>query len=149
MTEKPLTATAKMSASSSSRFSSHSLRLGSPSPNKNARRTQRVTQGYQRVSDTSTRLCSRRSPSSGSPWGPGSSVRHASRSVEVDFPARRQKSTSQSIEPPAIYGNALQFGSFFTLYSEESKAQCVSFQPRPAGLRLMSPRNGFDVGRNQ
>jgi hypothetical protein len=39
----------------------------------------------------------------------------------------RQKSTSQSIEPPAIDGKALQCGSFLTLYSEESKAQCLSF----------------------
>jgi hypothetical protein len=33
---------------------------------------------------------------------------------------------SQSIEPPAIDGKALQCGSFLTLYSEESKAQCLS-----------------------
>jgi hypothetical protein len=62
-----------------------------------------------------------------------STVRHASRSVEIVFPARRQKSTSQSIEPPAIDGKALQCGSFLTLYSGESKAQCMSFQPRVEG----------------
>jgi hypothetical protein len=59
-------------------------------------------------------------------WVPSGTVRHASRTVEIDFLARRQKSTSQSIEPPAIDGKALQCGSFLTLYSEESKAQCLS-----------------------
>jgi RHS repeat-associated protein len=69
-----------------------------------------------------------------------STVRRTSRSVEIVFPARRQKSTSQSIEPPAIDGKALQCGSFLTLYSDESKAQCpfnpkeqcLSFQPEGA-----------------
>jgi YD repeat-containing protein len=42
------------------------------------------------------------------------------------FPARRQKSTSQSIEPPAIDGKALQCESFLTLYSDQSKAQCLT-----------------------
>jgi hypothetical protein len=53
-------------------------------------------------------------------------VRRTSKSVEIVFPARRQKSTLQSIEPHTIDGKALQCGSFLTLYSEELKAQCMS-----------------------
>jgi hypothetical protein len=68
--------------------------------------------------------------------GHTSTVRRTSRPVEIVFPARRPKSTSQSIEPPAIDGKALQCGSFLTLSSEESKAQCLStrMKARPTEL---------------
>jgi hypothetical protein len=75
--------------------------------------------------------------------GHTSTVRHPSRSIEIVFPARRQKLTSQSIEPPAIDGKALQCGSFLTLYSEESKAQCLStlvvFETAAFVVHLNSP----------
>ena len=57
-TENPPTEIAKISASSRSRLSIHTLRSLAPSPSKNARRTQRVMQWYQRETDGSTR-CAR------------------------------------------------------------------------------------------
>ena len=55
-----------------------------------------------------------------------STVRHASRPVEIVFPARRQKSTLQSIEPHAIDGKAWQCEFFFPSYAEESAARVLS-----------------------
>jgi hypothetical protein len=68
-------------------------------------------------------------------------VRRASRSVEIVFPARRQKSTLQSIEPPAIDGKALEGESFFPSHLEESAARCVSCLP------VLSALSARRVGR--
>jgi hypothetical protein len=54
ITGKPLTANAEISASTWSPFSSRTLRLWSPSPSKNALRTQRVMLWYQPARDKST-----------------------------------------------------------------------------------------------
>jgi len=65
-TENPATETEKISASSRSRLSIHAFRSLKPSPSKKARRTQRVTQWYQRVTAGSTR-CTRAIVIAGSP----------------------------------------------------------------------------------
>ena len=65
-TEKPPTDTAKISASSRSRFSIHTLRSVAPSPSRNARRTHRVMQWYHRDTAGSTR-CARAIVIGGSP----------------------------------------------------------------------------------
>ena len=56
--------------------------------------------------------------------GHTSTARHTSSPIEIVFPARRQESTSPSIEPRSVDGKALQGESFFPSHAEEKSPPC-------------------------
>ena len=109
-------------------FASHSLRSWSPSPNRNARRTQRVTQRYQRVKGQINQLRLERLPSSFS---------QSSMSVLYTMPV----AASRSISPYVVNNHHRKRSSCPTL-----ALQCVSFVPARGKRILISPTSQQSPG---